>query len=162
MNWVTLHLTEWSMRFDHAYYNFSTNADHEGVQRYLYRLTMSLPLCYKSRSACVFLSFALIVSHPTLSEFLRRPILALAAMVLNPERYRPHAANTPSRARLSACDLTRLETDADRQRAVNIIRTILATHEITEEQLEAELDVGGVDWAKAGDKEIDLSCLAML
>jgi hypothetical protein len=150
------------MRYDHAYFNFSTNADHEGVQRYLYRMTMSLPLCYESRSAFMFLSFAFIVSHPRLPEFLRRPILALAAMVLKPERYQPHAANTPSRARLSACDLTRLETDADRQQAVNIIRTILAAHDITEEQLEAELDVGGADWAKAGDREIDLSCLAVL
>lgn len=32
-------------------------------------------------------------------------------------------------------------------------------HSITLEDIEQELDIGGVDWAKAGDKEIDLSFL---
>jgi len=95
-----------------------------------------------------------------MAAFLRRPILALAAMILRPNRYEPDPEGSEERPELVTDDIHRLEVDADHQRALEIIRQIMFIHSLTEASIEAELAVGGVDWAKAGDVEIDLSALA--
>jgi len=80
-------------------------------------------------------------------------------MVLNPQDYEPDKEDGGYRARLAACDLLRNETQSDHERALEIVEKIMQKYDLTPEKIKHELDVGGVDWAKAGDKIIDLSFL---
>jgi hypothetical protein len=91
--------------------------------------------------------------------FLRRPILALAAMILRPDRYEPDPESSEERPKLAINDIHRLEVEADHKRALEIIKRIMFIHNLTEESIREELSSGGVDWEKAGDVEIDLSAV---
>ncbi|KIM72795.1 hypothetical protein PILCRDRAFT_93306 [Piloderma croceum F 1598] len=141
-NWFTLHLTELSKAFDRFYCHTATNADHECSFRSHCRMTMSIPLIAKSKT------------------FLRRPVLALAAMILRPNRYEPDPESSEERPRLATDDIHRLEVEADHKTALEIIKRIMFIHNLTEESIREELSSGGVDWEKAGDVEIDLSAVA--
>jgi hypothetical protein len=80
-------------------------------------------------------------------------------MMLKPERYEPDPECSGERPNLAADDIHSLEVRADHQRALAIVREIMHIHDLTEDSIMEELNVGGVDWAKAGDSEIDLSSL---
>jgi hypothetical protein len=80
-------------------------------------------------------------------------------MILKPMDYETHILDSSSRTRLPTSDTLRLETKADHNAAIWVVTAIMNHHSITLEDIEQELDIGGVDWAKAGDKEIDLSFL---
>jgi hypothetical protein len=161
-NWFTLHLTELSKAFDHFYCHTATNADHISSFRTHCRMTMSIPILAKSKSKAFSFSF----SFPrfpylttTTAAFLRRPILALAAMILWPSRYEPDPESSEERPNLAVDDIHRLEVEADHKRALYIIERIMFVHNLTEESIKEELSVGGVDWEKAGEEEIDLSAI---
>jgi hypothetical protein len=80
-------------------------------------------------------------------------------MILKPRDYETDILDSSSHTRLPASDTLRLETKADHKAAIQVVTAIMNHHSITLEDIEQELDVGGIDWAKAGDKEIDISFL---
>lgn len=81
-------------------------------------------------------------------------------MILKPADYEPHRLDSSARAGLSGWDLMRLETQADHACALKIVNSIMKRYKLDVEEIEKELDVGGVDWAKAGEEVIDLAFLA--
>jgi hypothetical protein len=102
----------------------------------------------------------MLICHLTTGvAFLRRPILSLMAMVLNPHHYEPDMSDSSARARLADLDLSHLEFQADRISALDIVHKIMERYHLTLDDIEKELDVGGMDWADAGDVEIDLAFL---
>jgi acyl-CoA synthetase (NDP forming) len=80
-------------------------------------------------------------------------------MVLKPSLYEPDRQDSLSRARLSLNDVMRLEIESDHKAALHVAHQIMKRYKLTAEKIEAELDVGGVDWSKAGSTTIDLSFL---
>jgi hypothetical protein len=82
-------------------------------------------------------------------------------MMLSPDRYEPDPENSEERPNLAADDIHSLEVRTDHQCALRIIREIMYVHDLTEDMIIEELALGGVDWAKAGDTEIDLSFLSV-
>jgi hypothetical protein len=96
----------------------------------------------------------------TTAVFLRRPTLSLIAMILWPTSYEPDPESSEERPSLAVDDIHRLEVDGDRARALEIIEKIMFIHELNEESIKKELYIGGVDWAKSGEEEIDLSAMA--
>lgn len=80
-------------------------------------------------------------------------------MILKPDDYDPDILDSSLRPRMATLDILRLETKADHQSALRIVKRIMKHYNLTVKTIEQELDVGGVDWAKAGDQQIDLSFL---
>jgi hypothetical protein len=83
-------------------------------------------------------------------------------MILKPENYEPSRLDSSARPGLSGWDLMRLETQADHAWALEVVNQIMKRYKLDVDAIEKELDVGGVDWAKAGDQFIDLAFLAKL
>jgi hypothetical protein len=81
---------------------------------------------------------------------LRILITALIAMILRPQLYDTDMDDSSDRPRLS-----------DHAPALTIVRHITKRFKPMLKKVETELDVGGVDWAKAGDKTTDLSFLSV-
>jgi len=82
-------------------------------------------------------------------------------MVLKPHKYEPDFEDSAARPRHASLDLLRLETEADHLRAKVLVQQIMDRYSLTVDMIESELEVGGKDWAKAGDTTIDLSFLPM-
>jgi len=80
-------------------------------------------------------------------------------MLLKPELYEPDFEDTVSRPQLAGFDLLRLEIMGDHVAALAIVKKVMAHYDLTYETIRDELDVGGVDWMKAGNETIDLSFL---
>jgi hypothetical protein len=80
-------------------------------------------------------------------------------MILQPQLYDTDMEDSSDRPRLSGSDLLRLETASDHAQAHIIAKRIMRHFKLTPQKVYAELDVGGVDWAKAGDNTVDLSPL---
>jgi hypothetical protein len=80
-------------------------------------------------------------------------------MILNPCEYEPDPEITAVRPRLAVDDIHSLEVQADHMQALKIIKEIMRIHDLTPESIRDELSIGGVDWAKAGEAQIDLSAL---
>jgi hypothetical protein len=161
-NWSTLHLTELARAFGFHYSHLATNTQREGAFRSMCRLAMSLPHICRDRSQSFLVRFTLLTPsltrHPP--ELLRRPVLALIAMILHPDRYHPDFEDANTSALLSPFDILRLEILSDHVRALEIVRTIMDRYQLTSDIVRSELDVGGVDWANPGGTTIDLSFLA--
>jgi hypothetical protein len=70
-----------------------------------------------------------------MAAFLRRPILALAAMMLWPNRYEPDPENSAERPKLAADDIHSLEVQADHLQALQIVREIMHIYDLTEDSI---------------------------
>ena len=106
----------------------------------------------KFNASVLFYYFA--EKHPV---FYRCPVLALILMVLQPGDYEPDSLDSNVRAHPASLDLNRLETLADKTAAREVTEEIMRHYNLTEESIREELDVGGVNWSKAGSDRIDLS-----
>lgn len=159
LTYETLHLTEIARWFDHWYHYISTNADHSSVHRTLCRMAMALIYAYKDRSKCPKMPFPSntdIVS----TAFYRRPTLALAAMVCEPESYEPKRVNSDRPPGYCRFDALRMEIETDTLLAQQIMKFILKSHGLDLQAAISELHDMGEDWKDGSGAELDLSCLA--
>ncbi|KAF7967906.1 hypothetical protein HWV62_32547 [Athelia sp. TMB] len=95
-----------------------------------------------------------------LVEIARRPILALARMILFPAEYEPSMFDN-EKAGLANWDVSRLELEADHRDAVRIVDRILGHHLLDAKSLGAELFNITPRFQDASDMPIDLDCLAV-
>lgn len=91
--------------------------------------------------------------------FYRRPILALAVMVCNPEAYEPHRDEEDRPHGHCRYDILRMETEEDTRLAQCIVRYILKSHKLSLDAAHAELADMGDDWKDGTGSVFDLSCL---
>lgn len=86
-------------------------------------------------------------------------MLALAAMVCDPQTYEPRR-NEEERP-LGRCryDTLRMETENDTRLAQQIMHFMLKAHRLDLEAVKKELNNMGEDWKDGSGTEFDLSCL---
>jgi hypothetical protein len=161
MCYETLHLVELARRFDTFYAHVATNADHWSVHRTLCRMAMALPTLHaKGKSDRSIFSSRDGINTRTV--FYRRPILALIAMICDPDLYVPDRDEESLPPGLSKWDLMRLEMQADSERARVVAGFIMQSHELTLEAVKAELERMGDNWKDGTVAKMDLSSLKVL
>ena len=80
-------------------------------------------------------------------------------MILQPQLYNIDMKDFSNCPWLFGSDFLRLETVSDHAQAHIIVKHIMKHFKLTLQKVYAELNVGGVDWAKVGDNTVDLSPL---
>lgn len=145
---------------DRYYSSRSTNAEHPSIYRSLCRMAMSLPVICRSRSMTYLFTFTSF--DPFLSELYRRPILSLASMILDPERYEPDRFDMGNVAHVTRWDNMRLEMEADQRCATEVMEIVLKTCGLTLQDAQKELEDAHAKeekWVDATDETIDVSYL---
>jgi hypothetical protein len=117
--------------------------------------------CYLVRKEqAIFLSIAIHIDADNCCKvFYRRPILALAAMVCEPELYEPDRDAECIPPALARYNLLRLESESDAKLAQKVIKCILDTYQLDLPAVQKELDQMGKDYKDGTASEINLSCL---
>jgi hypothetical protein len=105
-----------------------------------------------------FLSIAIRIDN-CCKVFYRRPILALAAMICEPELYEPDRDEEAMPPALAKYDLLRLESEADAQLAHKVIKCILDAYQLDLPAVQKELDQMGKNYKDGTASKISLSCL---
>jgi len=159
----TLHLTKIAHHLDRFYSNRSTNAEHPAIHRSLCRLAMSLPVICETRGR-IWLCSTHFPTKAFITQVLyRRPILALASMILNRARYEPDRFDMSNVAHLNRFDILRLETEADHRYVAGVMMIVLDHLGLTVKDAQTELEAVheqlGDQWPDATGETVDLSFL---
>ena len=152
MMYDTMHLTEFSRAFDSSHSEHSTNSNHQ-VDRSLARLTLALPTVCERRSEpwSSLILFHVLTGIGVLTALYRRPVLALARMILDPKRYVPQSERKQRDLCLRPTDLLAREEHFELIEAQGIIKKILTFIDMSERNLKSEVESTGARWFERGE-----------
>jgi len=86
-------------------------------------------------------------------------MLALAAMVCNPQAYEPNLSGLLRPVGYCRFDALRMDTEGDACLAQEIMEFILKAHKLTMQMVVEELDGMGDYWKDGLGPKLDISCL---
>lgn len=158
MTYETLHLIELTRKFQRPHHTTATNSDHAAIHRHICRLAIALKVAFRDKSKYLRLTLCFGLNL-YVTAFYRRPILALAAMVCQPEDYEPSRSEDDRPLGLPRYDLLRAEVENDSRLAKQIMTFIIRQHGLTLDDVMKELDDMGADWKDGTRETLDLSCL---
>jgi hypothetical protein len=148
----TMHLTEFSRAFDSSHSEQSTNANHQ-VDRILARLTLAFPTVCERRREHGLLNFVSCAHRCLVLEAVyRRPVLALARMILEPKRYMPQSEKQQRDLHLSTADVLAREEHFELVEAQGIMKKILTAINLSECELKAAVESTGARWFDRGEE----------
>jgi hypothetical protein len=144
-----MHLTEFSRAFDHKHGNTSTNANHQ-VDRIMCRLALALPVIAPKRSKEIYTFHLVFLIRTIILALYRRPILALARMILDPNAYIPEGERKKREVRLPKWDMLLREEYFELEEARKVMLAVLEFVKVGAEQLQSEVEGTGARWFERG------------